>query len=164
MYTLGYSFRPWMGEDAIAEGGKILNYLRETAAELGIESRIRLRHSVKRAQFSSNTALWTVEAENEASGVTLCFTCNFLFCCTGYYDYAAGYLPQFPGSADFSGRIVHPQHWPATLDYAGKQVVVIGSGATAVTLVPALARTAARVTMLQRSPTYIVAMPTEDGL
>ena len=156
MYTLGYSFKPWTNPKAIADAPAILAYLRETAHEHGIDRKIRFGHRVKRASWSSPDARWTVETERAA------FTCNFLFMCSGYYDYAAGYTPEFRGTERFAGPIVHPQKWPEDLDYAGKRVVVIGSGATAVTLVPAMAKTAAHVTMLQRSPTYIVSMPGED--
>jgi monooxygenase len=162
MYTLGYSFRPWLEGEAIAGGAKILNYIRETAAEFGIDKKIRFGHSVKRAAWSSQDATWTVEAE--VGGETLRYTCNFLFACTGYYSYAEGYLPEFPGSAEFHGQLIHPQKWPQNVDYAGKQVVVIGSGATAVTLVPAMAEKAAKVTMLQRSPTYMFSRPNVDKL
>jgi monooxygenase len=155
MYTLGYSFKPWTDAKAIADAPSILAYLRETAREHGIDRKIRFGQRVKRASWSSADARWTVETERAA------FTCDFLFMCSGYYDYAAGYTPELPGTHRFAGRIVHPQKWP-DLDYAGKRVVVIGSGATAVTLVPAMAKTAAHVTMLQRSPTYIVSMPGED--
>jgi monooxygenase len=156
MYTLGYSFKPWTDPKAIADAPSILAYLRETAREHGIDGKIRFRQRVTRASWSSADARWTVETERAA------FTCNFLFMCSGYYDYAAGYTPEFAGTQRFAGRIVHPQKWPDDLDCAGKRVVVIGSGATAVTLVPAMAKTAAHVTMLQRSPTYIVSMPGED--
>ena len=167
MYTLGYSFRPWTEPKAIADGPRILNYVRETAVDNGIDKKIRFHHRVKRASWSSADARWTVEAERttgEGATEIVGFTCNFLFMCSGYYKYEEGYTPEFPGSADFAGRIVHPQQWPEDLDYAGKRVVVIGSGATAVTLVPAMAKTAADVTMLQRSPTYVVARPAEDAL
>jgi monooxygenase len=156
MYTLGYSFKPWTDPMAIADAPSILAYLRETAREHGIDRNIRYGQRVQRASWSSRDARWTVETERAA------FTCNFLFMCSGYYDYAAGYAPEFRGTERFAGPIVHPQRWPENLDYAGKRVVVIGSGATAVTLVPAMAKTAAHVTMLQRSPTYIVSMPGED--
>jgi cation diffusion facilitator CzcD-associated flavoprotein CzcO len=162
MYTLGYSFKPWTNPKAIADGPSILAYLRETAREHGIDRKIRFRHDVKRASWSSETARWTVEVERGDRKELVRFTCNFLFMCSGYYDYAQGYTPAFPGVDRFRGRIVHPQQWPEDLDWAGKRVVVIGSGATAVTLVPELAKTAAHVTMLQRSPTYIVSMPAED--
>jgi cation diffusion facilitator CzcD-associated flavoprotein CzcO len=164
MYTLGYSFKPWTNPRAIADGSSILEYLRETAKEHGIDRRIRFGHRVKRASWSSEDAQWTVEVERGARKESVRFTCNFLFMCSGYYDYAQGYTPEFAGSERFRGRIVHPQKWSEDVDYAGKRVVVIGSGATAVTLVPEMAKTAAHVTMLQRSPTYIVSMPAEDRL
>jgi monooxygenase len=167
MYTLGYSFRPWTEPKAIADGPRILNYVRETAAENGIDKHIRFHHRVRRASWSSADSRWTVEAERtvgEGAIETVRFTCNFLFMCSGYYKYEEGYTPEFSGTADFEGQIVHPQKWPEDLDYAGKRVVVIGSGATAVTLVPEMAKTAAHVTMLQRSPTYVVARPAEDAL
>src|SRR5262245_54168675 len=167
MFTLGYSFKPWTDPKAIADGPQILNYVRETAAENGIDGKIRFRHRVKRAAWSTPDARWTVEAERtsgEGTVETLRFTCNFLFMCSGYYKYEAGYAPEFKGVADFAGRIVHPQKWTEDIDYAGKRVVVIGSGATAVTLVPELAKKAAQVTMLQRSPTYVVSRPAQDPL
>ena len=144
---------------------QILNYVRETAAENGIEKHIRFRHRVKRAAWSTQEARWTVEVERIAGeGATelVRFTCNFLFMCAGYYKYEAGYTPEFKGAEDFAGRIVHPQKWTEDIDYSGKRVVVIGSGATAVTLVPELAKKAAQVTMLQRSPTYVVSRPAQD--
>lgn len=162
MYTLGFSFRPWTDAKAIADGPAILRYLDDTAREHGVDRHIRYRHRVKSAAWSSEDALWTVVAEREEGEVT--FTCGFLFMATGYYNYARGYTPDFPGVADFAGRIVHPQFWTDDVAYAGKRIVVIGSGATAVTLVPELARQAAHVTMLQRSPTYIVARPSEDKI
>jgi len=162
MFTLGYSFKPWTEPKAIADGPAILRYLQETAAEYGIDKRIRYNHHVKRAAWSTGDATWTVEAETPDGPVTL--TCNFLFMCACYYNYARGHSPDFAGTEDFKGRIVHPQFWPQDLDYSGKRVVVIGSGATAVTLVPAMADKTAGITMLQRSPTYIVARPAEDGL
>ncbi len=164
MYTLGFSFKPWTEPKAIADGPSILAYLNETAREHGIDRKIRFGHWVKRASWSSETARWTVDVERGEARELLRFTCSFLFMCSGYYDYAGGYTPEFPGAADFRGPVVHPQKWTADIDYAGKRVVVIGSGATAVTLVPALAERAAHVTMLQRSPTYIVAMPDEDRI
>jgi cation diffusion facilitator CzcD-associated flavoprotein CzcO len=164
MHTLGYRFRPWTGAKSIADGPSILRYVRETAREGGIDRRIRFRHRVVSAKWSSDDALWTVEAERTDSGETVALTCGFLFMNSGYYRYDEGYTPEFPGLDRFAGEVVHPQHWPPDLDYAGKRVVVIGSGATAMTLVPALAQDAARVTMLQRSPTYVVSMPAEDGL
>ena len=162
MFTLGYSFRPWSESKAIADGPSILKYVRDTAREHGIDRRIRFGHQVKRASWSSADGRWTVEAERAGAGPAR-FTCDFLFVCGGYYKYAAGYTPEFPGRERFAGRIVHPQKWTEDIDYAGKRVVVIGSGATAVTLVPELAKTAAHVTMLQRSPTWVLARPAEDA-
>jgi monooxygenase len=161
MFTLGYPFRPWQAAKAIADGPSILNYIRDTAREHGIERKIRYGHQVKSASWSSTAAIWTVESAL-SNGQTAQFTANFLFMCSGYYDYKEGYLPGWPNMDVYRGRLVHPQQWPADLDYTGKRVVVIGSGATAVTLVPAMAETAAHVTMLQRSPTYIVARPSQD--
>jgi monooxygenase len=163
MYTLGYRFRPWTEAKAIADGPAILSYVRATAAEAGIERHIRFGHRVTRAAWCSEDARWTVEAEPPGGEMTT-LTCGFLLMCSGYYRYDQGHLPDFPGIGDFRGQIVHPQHWPQDLDYAGKRVVVIGSGATAVTLVPAMAQTAGHVTMLQRSPTYILAVPAVDGI
>ena len=163
MYTLGYSFRPWEEAKAIADGPSILKYVRDTARENGIERHIRFGHQVKRASWSSQDACWTVEAERGGAGQPVRFTCGFLFACGGYYKYSEGYTPDFPGVARYAGRIVHPQKWSDDIDYAGKRVVVIGSGATAVTLVPELAKQAAHVTMLQRSPTWVVARPAEDA-
>jgi cation diffusion facilitator CzcD-associated flavoprotein CzcO len=164
MYTLGYSFRPWTDAKAIAGGLSILSYVRDTAKENGIDGHVRYRHRVVRAEFSAADARWTVEVERGDAGDTVRLTCGFLIMCSGYYRYDEGYTPDFPGTERFAGPIVHPQHWSADIDYTGKRVVVIGSGATAVTLVPALAERAAHVTMLQRSPTYIVSLPTEDPL
>jgi monooxygenase len=163
MFTLGYRFRPWTEAKAIADGPSILGYVRATAAEAGIDKHIRFGHRVTRASWSGEQARWTVEAELPGGG-TVALTCNFLLMCSGYYRYDRGYRADLPGIGDFRGQVVHPQHWPAGLDVAGKRIVVIGSGATAVTLVPALAETAEHVTMLQRSPTYILAMPAEDGI
>jgi monooxygenase len=164
MFTFGYPFRPWDSNTAIADGSSIRTYIRETAAAYGIDRNIRFRHRVTHASWSSAQALWTVDVERGVEREAVRLTCNFLFGCTGYYDYASGYAPQFPGTEQFAGRIVHPQHWPDNLDYAGKRVVVIGSGATAVTIIPIIAEQAAQVTMLQRSPTYIVARPSRDAL
>jgi cation diffusion facilitator CzcD-associated flavoprotein CzcO len=162
MYTLGYSFRPWTDPQAIADGPAILRYVNETAAEYGITSHIRFGHHVKRTSWSTAEARWTVETERTDTAEPCRFTCNFLFMCSGYYNYDQGYTPEFAGADTFRGQIVHPQQWTENIAYADKRVVVIGSGATAVTLVPEMAKTAAHVTMLQRSPTYIVAMPSED--
>ncbi len=206
MYTLGYRFRPWKEQKAIADGPAILNYIRETAREYELDKEIRYGHKVKRAEWSSEDASWRVEvtvlsddspprrgdaesetrvsqsvpvaeedltqsrkdAKEEKDGnneiETIEFTCSFLYLCTGYYDYEKGYTPEWPGFEDYEGTVVHPQKWPEGLDYTGKRVVVIGSGATAVTLVPAMAETAEHVTMLQRSPTYVVSMPAEDKI
>ena len=164
MYTLGYSFRPWRDAKAIADGPAILNYIRETAAEFGVDRTIRYDHRVTSASWSSEDARWTLEVETGPEKSVVRFTCNFLYLCTGYYDYEGGYTPEWPGVERFHGMLVHPQKWPEDLDYAGKRVVVIGSGATAVTLVPAMAEQAAHVTMLQRSPTYVVARPAEDRI
>jgi cation diffusion facilitator CzcD-associated flavoprotein CzcO len=164
MFTLGYRFKPWLERKAIADGPSILSYVKETAQENGIDRKIRFRHAVKRASWSSDTATWTLEVERGETKEPARFTCNFLYTCCGYYDYAAGHTPQFPGRARFAGTVVHPQHWPEDLDYAGKRVVVIGSGATAMTLVPAMAERAGHVVMLQRSPTYVVSLPAEDAI
>ncbi|MBV9293316.1 MAG: NAD(P)/FAD-dependent oxidoreductase, partial [Frankiales bacterium] len=152
MFTLGYSFRPWEQPKAIADGPSILDYIRETARDYGVDRLIRFNRRVVRAEWSSADSQWTVDITETASGRTEQVTCRMLLTCTGYYRYGEGYTPEIPGTERFTGRIVHPQHWPDDLDYAGKRVVVIGSGATAVTLVPEMARTAAHVTMLQRSP------------
>jgi len=162
MHTLGYRFRPWTDATAIAGGPAILDYLRDTAREGDVERHIRYGKRVIRANWSTPESIWTVEVRDINSGQVSRMTCRFLFLCCGYYDYDEPYAPQIPGIEEFSGPVVHPQFWPADLDYAGKSVVVIGSGATAVTLVPAMAGVARHVTMLQRSPTYIVAMPGTD--
>jgi cation diffusion facilitator CzcD-associated flavoprotein CzcO len=160
MFTLSYSFRPWTGAKAIVDGDSICRYIRETAREHGMDKRIRFQHRVVRAEWSSEDACWTVEAHKTDTGESVVLTCNFLFGCSGYYRYDEGYTPQFPGIDRFTGQVVHPQQWPEDLDYAGKRVVVIGSGATAATLVPALTDKAAHVTMLQRSPSYMLSLPT----
>jgi len=164
MYTLGYSFRPWKDAKAIADGPSILSYIREVASDHGIDARIRYGHRVVAASWSTPQARWTVEVEQGPEKRKTTISCGFLWMCSGYYDYAAGYTPEFPGIERFRGRIVHPQQWTGDIDYKGKKVVVIGSGATAVTLVPAMAPEAAHVTMLQRSPTYVVARPAEDSI
>ena len=160
MYTLGYSFKPWASTQGIADGPAILEYVREAAREFGVEEHIRFGHTVVRAEWSSDEARWTVTVERAGETVTL--TCSFLFMCSGYYRYDQGYTPDFPGLEQFGGQVVHPQHWPEDLDHTGKRVVVIGSGATAVTLVPAMAGQAAHVTMLQRTPTYVAPLPAHD--
>jgi cation diffusion facilitator CzcD-associated flavoprotein CzcO len=164
MFTLGYSFRPWKEARAIADGPSILRYVRETASEFGIDRHIRFRHKVRSASWSTEESRWIVEAKAGEPAKPVRYTCSFLYLCSGYYDYETGHEPAFPGSADFQGQVVHPQHWPKDLDYRDKRVVVIGSGATAVTLVPAMAETAAHVTMLQRSPSYMACFPSEDRL
>jgi cation diffusion facilitator CzcD-associated flavoprotein CzcO len=164
MFTLGFPFRPWSGSRAIADGGSILAYLEETARAYGIDRQIRYRHRVRRAAWSSRDARWTLTVEEGASAAPRELTCRFVILCSGYYDYQEGYTPPFAGRERFRGRIVHPQQWSPDIEYADKRVVVIGSGATAVTLVPELARRAAHVTMLQRSPTWVVALPARDRL
>lgn len=162
MFTLGYRFKPWEDQKAIADGPAILNYVHETAREHRVDSLVRFHHRVVHADYSSGQRRWTVTVERTDTGETVTMTCRFLFCCSGYYRYDEGYTPDIPGLDRFAGTVVHPQHWPTDLDYAGKRVVVIGSGATAVTLVPAMAPDAEHVTMLQRSPTYIIAQPGVD--
>jgi cation diffusion facilitator CzcD-associated flavoprotein CzcO len=166
MHTLGYSFRPWTDAKSIADGPSILKYVQDTAAEFGIDQKMRFRHMVTSAEWSSEASTWTVTAQvgPDDAKQTVVYTCNFLFMCSGYYSYKGGYEPDFPGSETFGGRIVHPQKWPDDLDHSGKRVVVIGSGATAMTIVPAMADTAAHVTMLQRSPTYVVSVPAVDPI
>ena len=162
MYTLGYAFKPWTHPRAIADAPQILDYLKETVAEHQLEPHMRYGHKVVSAKWSTARARWEVEIEQQATGDSILLSCDFLHMCSGYYNYDHGYTPEFEGTECFNGPIIHPQHWPEDLDYQGKRVVVIGSGATAVTLVPALAKTAAHVTMLQRSPTYVVSRPAED--
>ncbi|MGR6327540.1 flavin-containing monooxygenase [Sphingomonas sp. XXL09] len=163
MHTLGFAFQPWTAAKAIADGPSIRRYIKDTARTHGIDRHIRFGHRVIAADWSDETACWTVDVEGP-DGAELRFRCNFLCLCSGYYNYARGHAPAFAGQEQFAGTIVHPQFWPETLDYAGKRVVVIGSGATAMTLVPELARKAAQVTMLQRSPTYVVSRPAEDRI
>jgi cation diffusion facilitator CzcD-associated flavoprotein CzcO len=163
MFTLGFPFRPWRGDKAIVGGAEIRDYVEATARAFGIDRRIRFRHRVAAARWSSREARWTLEAETPEG--TRRFSCGFLFLCSGYYDYDSGYRPEWPGEDSFAGRIVHPQHWPEDLDLAGRRVAVIGSGATAMTLVPAIADCgAAHVTMVQRSPSYVVSRPSRDRL
>jgi monooxygenase len=164
MHTLGFNFKPWKAEKAIADGPSIMSYLRDTVAEHGVEQHIRFGHSVRRAEWSSETARWTVTAVCGDTGATTTLSANFLFMCSGYYSYKEGYTPHFPGIEQFQGTLVHPQQWPEDLEYSAKRVTVIGSGATAMTLVPAMAKTAAHVTMLQRSPTYVAAGPDVDKI
>src|SRR4051794_38905972 len=153
MFTFGFRWRPWPGDRALADGASILDYLRTVAREYGVDELIRYRHRVTRASWDSEQAVWTVEVDHAGTPTTI--TAGFLWGCSGYYDHDRPYAPDFPGAELFEGTVVHPQHWPEDLDHAGKKVVVIGSGATAITLVPALATTAGHVTMLQRSPTYV---------
>jgi cation diffusion facilitator CzcD-associated flavoprotein CzcO len=164
MHTLGYRFRPWTEARTITDGPSILRYVRQTARDHGVDERIRFNHRVLRAEWSSADSRWTVEAERTETGETVLLSCGFLWVCSGYYRYDEGYTPEFEGTERFRGRIVHPQHWTDDVEYAGKRVIVIGSGATAVTLVPALAEQAAKVTMLQRSPSYIASLPAEDPM
>jgi cation diffusion facilitator CzcD-associated flavoprotein CzcO len=161
LHTFGYEFKPWRDEHAIATADKILAYLRETVTENGIDRRIRFHHKVLAAAWHSAASRWVVDIERD--GELIQISANWLFCAGGYYRYDQGYTPDFPGRERFTGQVVHPQHWPEDLDYTGKKVVVIGSGATAVTLIPAMAPTAGHVTMLQRSPTYVMPVPAKDG-
>jgi cation diffusion facilitator CzcD-associated flavoprotein CzcO len=164
MYTLGYPFRPWESDKSIVDGAAIRDYIRETAREYGIDQKIRFHHRVTRADWSRQAQRWTLETERTDTNEKVRFTCSFLLTCTGYYRYDEGYTPPFPNVDQFEGQIIHPQFWSEDLDYSGKRVIVIGSGATAVTLVPALAERAAHVTMLQRSPSYVISLPAEDSL
>ena len=164
MHTLGFSFKPWTEAKSIADGPSILQYLKQTVAQFGIDKHIRYGQLVTKAQWSTDDAQWTVTSTNKATGSSNTITCSFLFMCSGYYSYKKGHTPEFAGRERFKGRVVHPQEWPTDLDYAGKRVVVIGSGATAVTIVPSMADKAAHVTMLQRSPTYMVSRPDHDVL
>ncbi|MGR8919386.1 MAG: flavin-containing monooxygenase [Gammaproteobacteria bacterium] len=164
MYTMGYDSKPWRDAKAIADGPSILAYINEAAQERDLVERIHFGHWVKSAAWSSAGARWTVTCARPGDEPDAEFSCNFLFMCSGYYNYEHGYTPEFEGTADFKGTIVHPQHWPEDLDYAGKRVVIIGSGATAMTLVPSMAKDAAMVTMLQRSPTYVISLPAEDAI
>lgn len=164
MYTLGYTFRPWKEQKAIADGPSILNYIKETAQAGGIDKKIRFNYKVKSASWSDETANWTIGVERTDSNEIIEFECSFLFMCSGYYNYEEGFTPEFSGRENFKGQIVHPQKWTSDIDYENKKVVVIGSGATAVTLVPELAKTAEKVVMLQRSPTYILNAPSVDPI
>ena len=162
MHTLGFSFKPWTEAKSIADGPSILQYLKQTVAQFGIDKHIRYGQLVTKAEWSTDDAQWTVTSTNKATGASNTITCSFLFMCSGYYSYKKGHTPEFIGRERFKGTVVHPQEWPTDLDYAGKRVVVIGSGATAVTIVPSMADKAAHVTMLQRSPTYMVSRPDHD--
>ncbi|MFD0786849.1 flavin-containing monooxygenase, partial [Micromonospora azadirachtae] len=163
MFTLGYSFKPWTNPKSIADGDAIREYVRDTAREYDVERHIRFRHRVVSAEWDSVTARWAVRAHRDDTGETVELTCGFLHVCAGYYRYDAGYTPRLPGVERYTGRLVHPQQWPAAFDQAGARVFEIGSGATAVTLVPAMAERAEHVTMLQRSPTYLLALPSRDA-
>jgi monooxygenase len=164
MYTLGFPFRPWDSDTSIADGASIRQYVRDTAREFGIDQRIRLNHRAVRASWSSEDDLWTVDAVRSDTGETIRIASRFLLMCSGYYRYDKGYTPQFAGVERFQGQVIHPQFWPEDLDYTGKRVIVIGSGATAVTLVPSMADEAAHVTMLQRSPSYVISLPGQDPI
>ncbi len=164
MHTLGYSFKPWLDAKAIADGPAILDYVRQTATENDVDKHIRYNHLAKKASWSSAHAKWTIEAERRDTGETVRFTCNILFMNSGYYSYREGFTPEFKDIERFKGQIVHPQKWPSDLDYKGKKVVVIGSGATAMTLVPAMSKDVAHIVMLQRSPTYVVSRPDKDSI
>ena len=163
MHTLGFSFKPWKAAKSIADGPAILEYLEETVDEFDIKEKIKFNLHVSTADWSNEKDQWTLKASNNATGETVEYTCNFLLMCSGYYSYKSGYTPTFEGVESYSGQILHPEEWPEDIDFAGKKIVVIGSGATAVTLVPAMADTAEHVVMLQRSPTYVVARPDHDA-
>ncbi|WP_072802539.1 flavin-containing monooxygenase [Rhodococcoides yunnanense] len=164
MYTLGYNFRPWTGDKSIADGASIREYIADTAKDGGIDEHIRFHHRVVSAEWSTATSHWTVVAVRSDTGESVVVHASFLMCCSGYYDYAKGFTPEFEGVEDYRGTVVHPQLWPSDLDYTGKKIVVIGSGATAITLAPTLARDAAHVTLLQRSPSYIMSLPSKDPI
>jgi len=163
MYTLGYAFKPWSNPKSIADGPDIRRYIEETAAEHGIDQKIRYRHKLLGLDWSSRDARWNLRVEKLDTGEIVTISCQFVICCAGYYKYEHGYTPEFAGREDFRGTIIHPQHWPEDLDYTGKRIVVIGSGATAVTLVPALTDKAGHVVMLQRSPSYVVTVPEKSA-
>jgi monooxygenase len=164
MYTLGFSFNPWINPKAIADGASILQYIKDTAAKFGLDKKIKYNHQVVDACWSTEEKMWTITLTKQESVSYKKMRCRFLFTCCGYYDYAQGYVPSLPNSNSFGGIIVHPQQWDTSLDYENKKVIVIGSGATAVTLVPEMAKKAHKVTMLQRSPSYVVSLPREDRM
>jgi len=164
VFTMGYKFKPWRNDKSLADGPDVKSYIKDTAAQYGIIPHIRFGHRVLSAEWSSTDACWTVRVQRESDSGLVTFKANFLYMAAGYYDYNAGYRPEFPGEADFSGQIVHPQHWPEDLDYSGKKVVIIGSGATAITLVPAMAETASKVVMLQRTPTYMFSVTQHNAM
>ena len=162
MHTLGYRFKPWTADKSIADGPRILDYLRETITENSIDKKIRYNQQVTKAQWSSEDSRWSLTVTDKVSDEVKTFTCGYLFMCSGYYSYKQGFTPEFAGVEKFQGKVVHPQHWPQDLDYKNKRVVVIGSGATAMTLVPAMANDVAEITLLQRSPTYVISRPSVD--
>ncbi|MGA9870490.1 MAG: NAD(P)/FAD-dependent oxidoreductase [Rhodococcus sp. (in: high G+C Gram-positive bacteria)] len=164
MYTLGYNFKPWVGEKSIADGASIREYIEETAREAGIDDHIRFHHKVVSAEWSTDTSRWTVTALRTDTGESVTFSASYLMCCSGYYDYDKGFTPEFEGVENFTGTVIHPQNWPEDLDWSGKKIVVIGSGATAITLAPNLAHSASHVTLLQRSPSYIMSLPSKDPI
>jgi cation diffusion facilitator CzcD-associated flavoprotein CzcO len=164
LHTFGYEFKPWVHDKAIADGGDILAYLRQTAAENGIDRKIRYQRKVVSAAWSSEDARWTVQVQHTDTGETHTMVCKWLFSAAGYYRYDQGFTPRFDGIENFQGQVIHPQHWPENLNYRGKRVVVIGSGATAVTLIPSMAKEAQHVTMLQRTPTYVMSLPSKDPI
>lgn len=164
MYTLGYQFKPWTNPKSIADGPSILQYIKDTAREYGVNDHIQFNSKVVKAAWSTDDACWTVTVENPKSGKTKLYQAQFVLCCAGYYSYESGYDPEFPGRDQFKGDIIHPQKWPEGYDYSGKEVVVIGSGATAVTLIPSMANKAKHITMLQRSPSYVATLPEKDEM
>ena len=164
MHTLGFSFKPWLHKKSIADGSSIMEYLEETIQEYELTDKIRYRHYVHQAEWSSSENLWTLKVEDKNTGESKLFKSSFLYMCAGYYSYKGGYLPEFKGRDEFQGDIIHPQEWPEDFDYEGKNIVVIGSGATAATIVPAMSKKAKHVTMLQRSPTYYASAPDEDAM
>lgn len=162
MFTFGYKWRPWSSDQTLADGPSILKYIRDTATEAGIDRNIRFGHKVVKGSWSTDDAQWTLEAVDQATGETRSFTAKYVYLCSGYYRYDEGFIPDFKGLDEYQGQVVHPMNWPEDLDYTGKKVVIIGSGATAITLVPAMTDKAAHVTMLQRSPTYVATLPARD--
>jgi len=164
MYTLGYNFKPWTEPQVIADGDRIRHYIQETAREGQIEDKVRFGCKVTSAAWSSETATWTLQVTKAATGETVSMSCNWLMMCSGYYNYEEGFTPEFKGRDDYKGQVIHPQFWPENLDYAGKRVVVIGSGATAITLIPSMTDKAEHVTMLQRTPSYVISVPQKDPM
>ena len=164
MYTLGFSFFPWKEKEAIADGPSILNYLEETSEKFNIKEKIKFNHYVKDASWCSEKSIWTLKVDEKKTNNIITMSCNFIFMCSGYYSYEGGYTPNFKGINDYSGKIMHPQKWDESVNYKDKNVIVIGSGATSVTLVPEMAKVAKHVIMLQRSPTYVISAPKQDPL